>query len=229
MPDRAPSRQPRTGRSQCNRLCHNVIGCSTRPARPRRPGRRRWPTRYRPAARPASRWWGPTVPTRPTARTAPDRWPATTPRPRSAEIGDRHRHQLREAIGQIFAGGSVCGGLAGSPAVDDDVGAAGEFDQPLAVVRVGRVEHGAALVRVVQREAHAGAAQRRPPGARRAAARRLHLQDVGAQVGQQPGHRVAVVVGQVEYPQRRQRPPAGRQASGQRSCGVNLSLASMHR
>ena len=78
MPDRAPSRQPRTGKSQCNRLSHNAIGCSTRLVRPRRPERRRWPTRYRPAARPVSPSWGPTVPTTPTAHTAPDRSPATT-------------------------------------------------------------------------------------------------------------------------------------------------------
>ncbi len=56
--------------------------------------------------------------------------PPRRTRPRSAEIGHRHRHQLRKAIRQVFARGSVCRGLAGIPAVDDDVGAAGEFDQP---------------------------------------------------------------------------------------------------
>ena len=57
MPDRAPSRPHRTGRSRCNRLCHNVIGCNRRPAQTRRPERRQWLRRSRPAAIPVSPWW----------------------------------------------------------------------------------------------------------------------------------------------------------------------------
>ncbi len=76
-PGRAPSPPRRTGRSRCNRLRRNVIDCSTRPVRPMRLGRRRWPTRYRPAVAPVSRWWGPTVTANPRGHRAPDRSRAT--------------------------------------------------------------------------------------------------------------------------------------------------------
>ena len=59
-----------------------------------------------------------------------------------------------------------------------------------AVVLGERVEHRAALVGVVHGERDAGARERRQVVAGRTAVGGLHFEDVGAQVGEQAGHRV---------------------------------------
>ena len=131
--------------------------------------------------------------------------PPRRPRPGSAEVGDRQRDQMPEPIGQLFARGAVRDGLTGNTAVDHDVGARRRARS------TARRSAGSSGSRTALRLFALCSANRRltprsvgARGARRAAARRLDLQHVGAEVGQQPAHRIAVIAGQVEHPQRRQ-------------------------
>ena len=194
-----------SGRSRCNRLCHNVICCSTRPVPPMRPGRRRWPRRYRPAVIPVCRWWDRTAPTHPTARRAPDRLPATTPRgpvvPKSVtdnatRCGNRSASSSQEVpYAAAWPGIPLSTTMSALPASSISRSRSSGSDGSSTVLRLF------ALCSAKRTPVPRSVGRLR---AGRAAARRLHLQDVGAQVGQQPGDRVAVVVAQVEYPQRRQ-------------------------
>ena len=102
------------------------------------------------------------------------------------EVRHRQRDQLREPLGQIRTGGSVGVGLPGVPAVDHDVGVGRQGEQSPAVDGVTRIQHRRPFVGVVQGERDAGRTQGGQFTAARTARRRLDLQDVGAQVGQQP-------------------------------------------
>ena len=204
-PGRAPSRRPRSGRSRCSRLRHNVTGCSRRPARTRRPGPPRSPRRCRPAATPGCRWWARTAPTPRTTRRAPDRWPATTTAVRSCRNRSptappaagidrpaRHTTFRTRRLGRGLPLSTTMSALpASSISRSRSSGSAGSSTalRLFALCSAKRT--------LVPRSA-------RPAGACRAAAGRLDLQHVGAQVGEQPGDRVAVAVAQVEHPQRRE-------------------------
>ena len=111
------------------------------------------------------------------------------------------------AAGQLRTRGAELRGATGVAAVHHDVGARDQVGEPVVIAWVGGVEHAAALVGVVQRERNAGAGHAGQLRAARVPAGRFHLQDVGAEVGEQPGHRVGIAVTQVQHPQH---PPAAR-------------------
>ena len=109
-------------------------------------------------------------------------------------------------VGQFGARRPEDGGLPANPAVDDDVGSLDKLEKPPPVVFVVRVQHRAALVRVVHGERDAGAFERRQVVATRATARGLHFEHVGTQVGEQAGHGVGNPTGQVEDAHRVEQP-----------------------
>ncbi len=124
--------------------------------------------------------------------------PPVCPRARRPEVGDRQRDQVPEAVGELGGRGAERRGEARQAGVDQHVGAAGQLEQTPAVRRGARVQDGAALVRVVQGERDGGPGQSRHGGPGGAAAGWLHLEHVGAEVGQDAGDRVAVTARQVE-------------------------------
>ena len=164
--DPEPARPPRTGRSRCTRLGRSAIGGSRRRARPRRPARRRWPTRCPAAAARAVPWWDRTATVRSTSRRARRRWPA------SDACGPAVPKSVTDSA-------TRCPNRSASSAADVPNAAAPPGPPPSTTMsapaassrnrsrstRVVRVEHDASLVRVVQRERHADA----PPTAGRAA------------------------------------------------------------
>ncbi len=122
----------------------------------------------------------------------------------SAEVGDRHRHEVCEPVGQFPTRSPERVRATRVAAVDEDVGLADQLDEPAAVSGATGIQARAALTGVVQRERHCGPRDRRACDAVRSAARRFDLQDVGAEVAEQSAHRVAVSPADVHYPQRRQ-------------------------
>ena len=121
-----------------------------------------------------------------------------------------------EPPGQLFAGGAKPRGLTRGPVVDQNVGTRDEVEEPAPVVIVAGIQHRASLVGVVKGERDGGARHARPCTAGRAAAGGLDLQYVGAEVGQQPGDRLAVADRQVEHAHTGQRQRESHHA-GQRS------------
>ncbi len=99
------------------------------------------------------------------------------------------------------ARGAEGGGQAGSPAVDDDVGLAGQLDQPAPVDLAAGVQDVDAFIGVVQGERDADAGQGGQLRAGRTAPGRLDFEHVRTEIGQQSGGRFGVGVAQVEHPQ----------------------------
>jgi hypothetical protein len=89
---------------------------------------------------------------------------------------------------------------ARSAAVDDDVGLAGQLNQPAPVDLAAGVQDRRAFVRVVQGERDADAVQGGWHRAGRTAPGWFHFEDVRTEVGQQAGGRFGVGVAQVEHP-----------------------------
>src|SRR5688572_12206872 len=92
---------------------------------------------------------------------------------------------MREPVGELSTGCSVCGGSSWTAAVDHDVGGACQVEQSLPVRGAGGVEYRAALVDVIHREGDACARDGGPRGPGLVAAGWFDLQDVGAEVGEQ--------------------------------------------
>ena len=124
-----------------------------------------------------------------------------------AEVGDRHRHEVSEPVGQLFSTEvpNACAPPGWPPSMRMSASRARLMNRPRSVaLSASRID--AALAGVVQRERHSGPRYRRACDAVRRAAWQFDLQDVGAEVAEQPAHRVAVSAADVQYPQRRQGP-----------------------
>jgi hypothetical protein len=85
-----------------------------------------------------------------------------------------------------------------------DVGLTGQLDEPVAVGGAAGLQHRRALIGVLQCERHSGPRHHRACDAVRHTSWQFDLEDVGAQVTEQPAHRIAVSAADVPYPQRRQ-------------------------
>src|ERR1700758_1104496 len=113
-----------------------------------------------------------------------------------------------ELVGKLSARRAESFGLTGDSAVDNDVGVGGQLNEAPTVVGRRRIEDGAALVRVVQRERQAHAGHGRSDFTAAAAARRLHLDHICTQICQKPSDQLGVAHRQVEYSERGQGRPA---------------------
>ena len=118
-----------------------------------------------------------------------------------AEVGDRGDHELRVASEHLVGAEPQRRQHPRARRLDPDVRRLEQRQQALAIGRRVEVERDAALVRVADGEREARRAVERRQAARAGAARRLDADHVGAQVGEEPAARLALLVGHVDHAQ----------------------------
>ncbi len=128
--DRATAPPPRNGRSRCNRRCRNATGGSRRPAPPTRPAPQRSPRRcpsggkHRAPGRRSRSGQRRRQGVEHRVGSAPGRpWAV------DAEVGDRHRDEMRVPLRQLRARAAEHRGSTGIAAVHHDVGGGGQLDR----------------------------------------------------------------------------------------------------
>ena len=117
---------------------------------------------------------------------------------------------MAEPLGKCRTRCAVCGCGPGTSAVHHDVGGTGQIEQPYPVGFVGGIQHRAAFVRVVQHECDARSLHRRRRVSGAAAAGRLDLQHVGAEIGEDAADPVGFGAAEIEHSKRREQSVAHR-------------------
>jgi hypothetical protein len=119
------------------------------------------------------------------------------------EVRERHVYEVRMTLLDLGGREAVAALALGAEVLDQHVGALAELAEAAPAAGVVQVEHRAALVRVAVEErqraiGRGDAAREGRNEAPRVAARRLDLDHLGAQVGEEPPRECAAEVGQVD-------------------------------